>query len=363
MTIDWPSADALYESGASRYVFDTATRQFLSNDSPEQWARNDAEPERYLEVALESEFPSSLFDEAPLLFSASDPALRGALLEAHDALEAPFDGTDGTARRNWRAEQKRHKQRLDGLIARDARLQARWDERYQRTWRDAVWRWVRANGERLGATESETPPWLAENQQERAALEDSLLRLQTTRLNRIERWLQSNASWEANAPASDEALEHFETSLDVQLPPGFRALYRWHDGSRTPLIHNLSLMPLEKITAARAALTELLHRGDFADKEPTWWQDDWVPILDRGNGDFWVLGEKGHGCVIEFLHDSSRRQILFFNVDAFIDAYTRSIDAGLWTYDGGLEPHDWLNWCGLCNHHGRALGRLDEQAP
>jgi cell wall assembly regulator SMI1 len=159
-------------------------------------------------------------------------------------------------------------------------------------------------------------------------------------LDRLDRWLSEHralyhASLRPGVP--ERQLMALERELGRNLPPGLRALYRWHDGQSADctlaLQYNWTFMPLDDICVARAALAQLLDGGEFP--ESNWWSPGWFPFLDNGGGDHLCVDLDGcfggpPGQVLTFHHDIEFRDVEFPGLDSWLAAFLSSLHADLW---------------------------------
>jgi cell wall assembly regulator SMI1 len=172
---------------------------------------------------------------------------------------------------------------------------------------------------------------------------------------RLATWLEANAPEVASAQspgASDEELATFEKELGTPLPPGLRALYRWHDGGRGSLIGNRMLMSLADVAKTRQTMNKLVDDGAF--KTSNWYRKTWVPFLHNGAGDHVCWDPRGSfsgepGQVLEFWYAEHERKVLAPSFDGWLTALVESMEAGVWRLDsdeGVTDDHGFTEFVG-----------------
>jgi cell wall assembly regulator SMI1 len=150
-------------------------------------------------------------------------------------------------------------------------------------------------------------------------------------LNTIEGWLKNNrpaylAKLQPGATAGD--LDALEARLGLTLPPGFRALYQWHNGQDPKdfhkLVENYTFQSLDWIAGAKSDLDGLIGK-DFED--PDWWKREWVPFLTTGGGDSIVvdLTADGAGRLLLYDHEEPDRDEVAAGIDEWLEQLADSM--------------------------------------
>jgi cell wall assembly regulator SMI1 len=130
---------------------------------------------------------------------------------------------------------------------------------------------------------------------------------------RIEAWMQRHAPerWQQLAPgATEEAIKHLETVLDITLPDDVRASYQRHDGGYMIKLGKISrhVLPIMSIIDYWHMLMECLEMEDWATLPPDYytnevlrsglqpviqlvhWHQRWIPFAESaGASNFWCL--------------------------------------------------------------------------
>ncbi len=107
--------------------------------------------------------------------------------------------------------------------------------------------------------------------------------------------------------------------------------------------------------ARRAEWNDLMaKRAEF----DGWWRGQWVPIMERIDGDFLVVDLEGTfdapGSIVEVLHDAPIRYVRAVSLTAWLGALVDSLEAGEWVCeDNGLwwDDPDAPTWNTLGAHH------------
>jgi cell wall assembly regulator SMI1 len=129
-------------------------------------------------------------------------------------------------------------------------------------------------------------------------------------------------------------------------PASLVELFRWHDGE---------LGRPQSYTAVRPLLSQwyfptlerVFHSADTLDDlatDPYWmstriqWNSGWVPFLEAARGDHLCVDtndslEVGSPSVVYFDHEVEWRTVYAPTFDAWLDAFTDSLDEGLWKLD------------------------------
>src|SRR5436190_10023592 len=110
-----------------------------------------------------------------------------------------------------------------------------------------------------------------------------------------------------NPPIEREVLDAWEKELPAPLPPAYRELYLWHNGSsdEDSFLDNRCWMQLQAAKDAHKTLTDMIGT-DFTEKN--WWLPTWIPFLESFGGDHFCVDVGGAfkgvaGQVLEFIHD------------------------------------------------------------
>jgi cell wall assembly regulator SMI1/CheY-like chemotaxis protein len=163
-------------------------------------------------------------------------------------------------------------------------------------------------------------------------------------LDRLDRWMRLHrlAYYDALRPGVPEReLTTLERDLGRNLPAGFRALYRWHDGQDPgcPLAfqYNQLFMPLRQVRVVWAALGQLLDEGEFP--EANWWSKAWLPFLGSEEGNHLCVDLDGAfggvpGQVLSFYHDWECRNVEYPSLEKWMEAFVPGVEAGLWERGG-----------------------------
>jgi cell wall assembly regulator SMI1 len=163
-------------------------------------------------------------------------------------------------------------------------------------------------------------------------------------LDRLDRWLRLYRLdyYDKLRPGvAERELTTLERDLGRNLPAGFRALYRWHDGqdaeSTLAFQYNQMFMPLQQVQVVWAALGQLLDSGEFP--EENWWSKSWLPFLGSEDGNHLCVDLDGSfaglpGQVIAFHHDWECRNVEYPSLEKWMEAFVPGVEAGMWEEDG-----------------------------
>jgi cell wall assembly regulator SMI1 len=159
-------------------------------------------------------------------------------------------------------------------------------------------------------------------------------------LDELDRWLQTHRpDYHAKLQpgVSPSSLDRFEQDFGLQLPVSFRMLYQWRNGQHpecsASLEDNRMFVPLEQVADTKRMLDGMIGK-DFED--PSWWQEEWVPFLSNGGGDYLCLdlstvdGELP-AKVIAFWHDRAFRPVEHPSLKLWLNHLVRSMEDG--TYE------------------------------
>ncbi len=173
-------------------------------------------------------------------------------------------------------------------------------------------------------------------------------------IERLDSWLKVHRPgfYEKLQPGlSDRELAEFETRLGFELPETFKDLYSWKNGQSPDCMagfqFNYSLMRLADIESTR----EILRENKSSHKEPDWWDEKWIPILDNGGGDNLCVDMAGSspegtpGQIITFWHDWEVRSIQYPKLETLLSLFVESLEKNMWIEKGNdFHPRDDDNW-------------------
>ncbi len=368
MIIDWSSLEPILAFAAEPTWLDREKGVFLNDKVEACSATVAAAPEKFL--ALYTGLAEPLLDradrvEAALVRLVAEPELRRAAQAVRESITRLRDET--FAHHTERTvERRRRRQALDALMARDPGLVELWQLRREWTFREGLWnclRWEKVTVENW-------PPWVARLGELPRRVGEGWRALRSDRLAVIDGWLSTHAPTHHAAlrpPVSADALSllnrHMVEHGAAPLPPEYRALLEWHDGMTgvgSCLVYNLKLLSAEASLERHRALTQAKREGLFDGRGPLWWDERWLPVMSNGAGDCWFLDLRpdSYRLVVSFLHDDSRRKVLFSELDSFFEVWSTALAAGRWRLedDGGLFPVDWLAWNLECIYFGASPG-------
>jgi cell wall assembly regulator SMI1 len=158
----------------------------------------------------------------------------------------------------------------------------------------------------------------------------------TTSLPQIETWLNSNRAdylKELLPGATDGDLDAFGARFQLELPDGFRDLYKWRNGQEpecsSSIAGNRMFMSLAEIARAKESLDRK------AGPDPTSWKREWIPFLDDGGGNYTVvdLRAEGRGSLIDYYHDEDFRTVVNKSVDEWLQEVADSMEDGSYEAD------------------------------
>ncbi|HME13729.1 MAG TPA: SMI1/KNR4 family protein [Candidatus Acidoferrum sp.] len=156
-------------------------------------------------------------------------------------------------------------------------------------------------------------------------------------LVRLDKWLSANRPdyyGKLLRGASPAELDAFEKKFHLQLPSGFRELYRWRSGQdpncSASLQHTWMFSRLEDLSDSKETLDGMIG-FDFED--PKWWRRGWIPFLSNGGGDHLCLdltAEDGGapGQLLTFYHDWEKRAVEYPSVQAWLTELVESMENG-----------------------------------
>lgn len=130
-------------------------------------------------------------------------------------------------------------------------------------------------------------------------------------------------------------IKSLELALGVELPKEFKLFYQWKNGHPDNeyqcLWYNRNLMNTEGMLETWTYMNELLELGEF--EETNWWNPLWIPFVENGGGDHYVLDLAGSfggkpGQVIEFWHNDADRNIYFTSFFKWLETIILAIEQG-----------------------------------
>jgi len=172
-----------------------------------------------------------------------------------------------------------------------------------------------------------------------------------TLIERLDRWYHTFRPAHLkglNPGADDAALQRLRDRASAPLPPLLEELLSWHDGTAHDCYEgfqfNRHLMSCDDIVTVMDELEELRAAGEF--EEPFWWNEQWLPFLDNGGGDFICVDLGGcfdgvPGQIVEFWHDDADRAIAYPSFEAWLETFVVALERGMFAEEnGGLHPND-----------------------
>ncbi|WP_315120289.1 SMI1/KNR4 family protein [uncultured Clostridium sp.] len=129
-----------------------------------------------------------------------------------------------------------------------------------------------------------------------------------------------------NEPLKENQIKALEEKFNIILPKDLKELYQWKNGQRNDcydsFVNNSMFIPLEEALNSGSELTSMI--GYDFDIE-NWWNENWIPILHNGGGDYICYDIRGiftgeQGQLIEFWHADNDRNIIAPNLKCFIEA-------------------------------------------
>ncbi len=172
--------------------------------------------------------------------------------------------------------------------------------------------------------------------------------------SRIESWVKAHVpeaeheNWLAPGASAAE-IARTGKALGVELPAGYKASCRLHDGCLP--VPTAMLLPLAAVLREWRAWKKLLDRGAFADSPgpiagpvgPHWFHSRWVPIASHQAGDIVVLDlapspEGVSGQVVDVEHErSGGRRVVAWDFLAWLGDFAQDLEAGAYLYDAEIE--------------------------
>jgi cell wall assembly regulator SMI1 len=138
----------------------------------------------------------------------------------------------------------------------------------------------------------------------------------------------------AAAPLSCEAGAAAPPPL--ALPADVATLYAWRNGqtdSGWSLVGRTWFMPLDQLVVQRREGASAATDVD----DPTWWSDDWFPVLDDGMGNLYCI-EGATGRVLLYLHDDPDRQLVAPSLAGLFAALVEGMESGALACAPDEEP-------------------------
>lgn len=129
---------------------------------------------------------------------------------------------------------------------------------------------------------------------------------------------------------TDADLDAFSTRFGLELPEGFRALYKWRNGQSPKcyesLIGNRMFLSLEEISETKAELDSSIDPDNDDDVPP--WNLQFIPFLSDGGGNYTVvdLSPEGQGCLRNYYHDDDSRPVKNPNIEHWIRQLADTMD-------------------------------------
>lgn len=129
-----------------------------------------------------------------------------------------------------------------------------------------------------------------------------------------------------NEPLKMEEIQVLEERFNITLPVDLKELYQWKNGQKNgcyeSFVNNSMFLQLEEALDSAQELTSMIG-SDF--EAENWWNENWIPIFHNGGGDNICYDMGGtftgqQGQLIEFWHADNDRNIIFPNLQCFIEA-------------------------------------------
>lgn len=148
-------------------------------------------------------------------------------------------------------------------------------------------------------------------------------------------------------PARDADIAALEVDIGVPLPFDVRALWALADGQTASDALYWSYR-LVSVADARSTIAMMLSLAAEQFGQ-AYWNRAFVPLLDRGNGDYLCVDVAGtygpEGSIVAFDHEwPERRRIVFGSLTDWLECFVDGLEAGIYVADpnGGVFPHDFL---------------------
>ena len=128
-----------------------------------------------------------------------------------------------------------------------------------------------------------------------------------------------------NPPLTDTDIDSLEERYRMKIHADLRMLYKWKDGqadgNNESFVNNSEFLPLE--IALDMAQENNSMKDDFP--EENWWNEQWVPFLHNGGGDYICFDAAGvftgkENQLIEFWHETGERNVIAPSLASFITA-------------------------------------------
>lgn len=182
----------------------------------------------------------------------------------------------------------------------------------------------------------------------------------------LETWLQQHlpdlVNQELNPGATESELATLASTIGQQLPEGFCALYRWHNGQAGKLsipgpFYGLDFLPLEKVAEHWQDWQEILTEhgagaDTYATSTPpgaitcTYANRGWIPFAYDWGGNYLGIDlapdkQGTYGQVINFGRDEDNKYVLAPDIPTFIRWMLKQLAGGNFKFvemeDGGLS--------------------------
>jgi cell wall assembly regulator SMI1 len=165
-------------------------------------------------------------------------------------------------------------------------------------------------------------------------------------IGRLDLWLRTNrpqyhASLQSGATAS--SIDALERRVSTVLPPLFREMLAWRDGTggvsfldKEDLAFEGSWMSIADITETIEMLDGMaaVDEWDYDD----WWCPGWVPFLWTISDDYLCIDLVGSfggqpGQILKFWHDDKERTIVHRSFDAWLQTFVEALEEAMLTTD------------------------------